>query len=111
MHARMTIANVQPERFDDAVIAVQETFQPAAREQPVFRAFLLLAGPADRQLTGITLWETEADMAASGGASGYYDALIAEFNNMQAAPATTTSQPSRRLRDLDDRLRHHAPTP
>jgi heme-degrading monooxygenase HmoA len=91
MHARVTMANVQPERFEEAVVAVKETFQPAAREQSGFRAFLLLADPAARQLIGITLWESEADMAASAGASGYYDARIAEFNNMLVAPATTTT--------------------
>ena len=91
MHARVTMATVHPERFDAAVTAVKETFQPAAREQPGFRAFLLLADPAARQLIGITLWETEAAMAASAGASGYYDARIAEFNSMLVSPATTTT--------------------
>ena len=91
MHARMTMANVQPDRFDEAVTAVQETFQPAAREQPGFRAFLLLADQAAHQLIGITLWETEAAMAASAGESGYYAARIAEFNSMLVAPATTTT--------------------
>jgi heme-degrading monooxygenase HmoA len=91
MHARVTMANVQPDRFDEAVAAVKETFQPAAREQRGFRAFMLLADPAARHLIGITLWETEADMAASEGASGYYGARIAEFNNMLVGPATTTT--------------------
>ena len=91
MHARVTMASVQSDRFDEAVATVKETFQPAAREQPGFRAFLLLADPAAHQLIGLTLWETEADMAASAGESGYYDARIAEFNSMLVAPATTTT--------------------
>ncbi len=91
MHARVTTANVRPERFDEAVVAVKETFQPAAREQPGFRAFLLLADRAAHQLIGIALWESEADMTASAGASGYYDARIAEFNTMLVTPATTTT--------------------
>lgn len=91
MHARVTMANVDPDRFDDAIPAVKETFQPAAREQPGFRGFLLLADPASHQLIGITLWETEADMTASAGDSGYYAARIAEFNSMLVTPATTTA--------------------
>jgi heme-degrading monooxygenase HmoA len=87
----VTTADVRPERFDEAVAAVKETFQPAAREQPGFRAFLLLADPAARRLIGITLWESGADMAASAGASGYYAARLAEFTRMLVAPATTTT--------------------
>ncbi len=91
MHARVTIAHPQPDRFDEAVAAVQETFQPAARGQPGFRGFLLLADRAAHQLTGITLWETEADMAASAGAGGYYRDRLRDFAGLLSAPATTTT--------------------
>ena len=91
MHARVTMASVQPERFDEAVAAVKETFQPAARKQPGFRAFMLLADPAARQLIGITLWETEADMAASAGSGGYYRDRMEDFAGLLVAPATTTT--------------------
>ena len=91
MHARVTMATVHPERFDEAVTVVKETFQPAAREHAGFRTFMLLADATAHRLIGITLWETEADMTASAGGSGYYDAAIAEFNSLLVAPATTTT--------------------
>ena len=91
MHARVTMADVQPDRFDTAVTAVTETFQPAAREQPGFRGFLLLKDPVAHHLIGITLWQSEADMTASASDSGYYASAIAEFNAMLVAPATTTT--------------------
>jgi hypothetical protein len=46
MHARMTVAHVQPNHFDEALAAVQEAFLPAAREQPGYGGFLLLTDRA-----------------------------------------------------------------
>ena len=70
MHTRMTVAQVQPERFDEAVAAVQEAFLPAAREQPGYRGFLLLSDRTTQQLVGISVGETEADLQTSGGGGG-----------------------------------------
>ena len=91
MHARMTVAQAQPDRFDEAVAAVQETFLPAAREQPGYGGFLLLTDRAMQQLVGISLWETEADVQASGGAGGYYQERMARFVDLLVAPPTTTT--------------------
>ena len=91
MHARVTMAHPQPDRFDEAASVVQQTFQPAAREQPGFRGFMLLADRAAHQLIGITLWETEADMAASAASGGYYRDRMEDFAGLLAAPATTTT--------------------
>jgi len=91
MHARMTVAQAQPERFDEAVAAVQEAFLPAAQEQPGFRGFLLLTDRAGQQLFGISTWETEADVQTSGGASGYYQGRMARFVDLLVAPPTTTT--------------------
>ena len=91
MHARVTMADVQPDRFEEAVTAVTETFQPAAREQAGFRGFLLLADPAAHHLIGITLWQSEADLTASASESGHYVSALADFNAMRVAPATTTT--------------------
>ena len=91
MHARMTVAQAQPDRFDEAVAAVQETLLPAAREQPGYGGFLLLTDRATQQLVGISLWETEADVQASGGAGGYYREQMARFVDLLVAPPTTTT--------------------
>ncbi len=56
MHARVTTANVRPERFDEAVVAVKETFQPAAREQPGFRTMLVT--PATTTTHEVAAFET-----------------------------------------------------
>ena len=91
MHARMTVAHAQPDRFDEAVAAVEEAFLPAAKEQPGYRGFLLLTDRATRQLVGISLWETEADLNASGGGGGYYRQRMTDFVGYLTEPPTTTT--------------------
>ena len=91
MHARMTVAQTQPERFDEALAAVQEAFLPAAREQPGYQGFLLLTDRAAQQLVGISLWESDAAMASSGGASGYYQQRMADFVGLLVGPPRTTT--------------------
>ncbi len=91
MHARMTVAHAQPDHFDEAIAAVQETFLPAAREQPGYRGFLLLTDRDQQQLVGISFWETEADVQTSGGGSGYYQQRIADFVELLVSPPTTTT--------------------
>ena len=91
MHARMTVATVQPELFDEARAAVQEAFLPAAQEQPGYGGFLLLTDHTTRQLIGISFWETEAAMQSSGGGSGYYQQRMSDFIGFLTQPPTTTS--------------------
>ena len=93
MHARMTVAHAQPDRFEEAVAAVQEAFLPAAREQPGYRGFLLLTDRDQHQLVGISFWESQADVQISGGGSGYYQQRMADFAGLLVSPpATTTHQ-------------------
>ncbi len=91
MHARMTVAHARPDRFDDAVAAVQEAFVPAAREQPGYGGFLLLTDREAHQLIGISYWDTETDMQASGGSGGYYAARMESFVELLTGPPTTTT--------------------
>ena len=91
MHARVTVAYPQPDRFEEARAAVPETFLPAAREQTGYQGFLLLADRASGQLIGITFWESETAMQSSGGSGGYYQQQMADFANMLVSPPATTN--------------------
>lgn len=91
MHARMTIAHAQPDRFEEAVAAVQTAFLPAARDLPGYQGFLLLTNPAQQQLVGISLWATEDTLQGSAGASGYYQQRMADFRELLVGPPTTTT--------------------
>ena len=89
MFARMTTAHANAANYDEALAEVENTFLPAAQGQPGYRGFVLLADRDNNQLIGISLWETEADMQASGGESGYYQERLAHFGQLLAHPATT----------------------
>ena len=91
MHARMTVATVQPDHFDEAAAAVQEAVLPAAQEQPGYAGFLLLTDRSNRQLVGISFWETEADLQSSGGGSGYYQQRMTDFVGLLTEPPMTTT--------------------
>jgi heme-degrading monooxygenase HmoA len=91
MFARMTVAQVRPEHFDEAVATVRDAFLPAAQEQPGYQGFLVLTDRSRHQVVGISMWETESDMQGSGGPSGYYAQRMADFNELTAAPSVTTT--------------------
>lgn len=91
MYARMTIAQAQADRFDEAISTVQETFLPDAREQTGYRGFLVLTDRSRHQLVGISLWETEADLQHGGGTGGYYQQRISDFVDLLVEPPVTTT--------------------
>ncbi len=91
MYARITVAHPQPDRLDEAVAIVKDTFFAAAQQQQGYRGFLLLVDRDTPQLTGISLWESQADREASAGSSGYYGTAIAEFAQLLTTPAVTTN--------------------
>ena len=91
MHARMTVAQARPDRFDEAVTAIRETFLPAARERPGYQGFLILTNRDTGQLVGISAWDTEDNLAASGGGGGYYQQQMANFVGYLTEPPVTTT--------------------
>ena len=91
MQARMTVAHVQPEHFDEALAAVQEGFFPAAQAQPGYSGFLVLANRTMNQLVGISFWESETDMGRSGGDTGYFQQRMDDFAGFVTEPPTITT--------------------
>jgi len=87
----MTIAQAQPDRFEEACASVQATFLPTAREQSGYLGFLLLTDRATQQLIGISIWETEADIQSSGGEGGYYQQRMADFAGLLVGPPASTT--------------------
>lgn len=91
MYARVTVAHPQPNRLDEAVAIVSDTFFAEARQQQGYRGFLLLIDRDAQQLTGISIWESESDREASAGGSGYYGAALADFAAMLTTSSVTTN--------------------
>ena len=91
MHARMTVAHVQPEHFDEALAAVQEGFFPGAQAQPGYSGFLVLTNRSMHQVIGISFWESETDMGRSGGDTGYFQHRMDDFAGFVTEPPTITT--------------------
>lgn len=91
MYARITVARPLPNRLDEAVAMVKNVFFAEAQQQQGYRGFLLLVDTDAQQLTGISLWDSEADRQASTSGSGYYETAIAEFAQLVVTPPVTTN--------------------
>ena len=71
MHARLTSIQLQPGMTDRLADMFNESVLPASRQQPGFRGGLVLADSGTGKTVLISLWESEAELAA-GETSGYY---------------------------------------
>ena len=78
MHARAVSVPVDPGSLDDMLKIWKESVLPAARGQRGFQGALVLGNRTTGDGVSITLWEDEADMAASEK-SGYYQEQLAKF--------------------------------
>lgn len=91
MYARVTVAHPQPNRLDEAVAIVKDTFFAAAQLQQGYCGFLLLVDQDAQQLTGISLWDSAGDRTASAGDNGYFGTAIADFAQLLTTPSVTTN--------------------
>jgi heme-degrading monooxygenase HmoA len=86
MYARVTTVQAQPGKADELVQFVRETVLPIAKQQHGFSGMFILADPANNKGMAITMWETEADMAAGEASDGYYTQQLAKAARYLAAP-------------------------
>jgi heme-degrading monooxygenase HmoA len=84
MFARVITAQVAADGLDGAIQVAQQQL-PAARRQPGFKGFYLLADAETGKLMTISLWETREDLAA-------VEAQAAQIRS-QAAPAIAATAP------------------
>jgi heme-degrading monooxygenase HmoA len=85
MYARVTLAQVLPGKIDEAIDLFQDSVVPAADQQRGHKGHYLLTDRSSGKGISISLWETEADMAA-GESSGHYLQQLAKFKDLFAAP-------------------------
>ena len=88
MHARTVSGQLQPDKITEAIDIYRDSIAPAAKEQKGCEGVLFLTDPATGKFVSISLWETEADMAA-GEASGYLKEQIAKAAPTFADPPAT----------------------
>ena len=78
MFSQIVRVKIQPGRVDEAIAIFKDSVLPAAQQQTGFKnAYMLVDRSANRGI-GLSLWETEADVAALA-TSGFYQEQIAKF--------------------------------
>jgi heme-degrading monooxygenase HmoA len=86
MYARVTLAQLQPGKVDELLQFLRDNVVPAAQRQQGFKGLLLLTDETTNKGIALGLWETEADLLASEGSSGYYTVQLASGAHFFAAP-------------------------
>ena len=70
MHARLTtVAEVSPDRMDDAARHLQEQVLPRLKQLDGFKGFIALRDPGSGTLRGVALWESEDALRATDEAA------------------------------------------
>ena len=85
MHAQVTRVQFQSDRVNEAIAVFRDSVVPAAREQQGFQAAYLLVDRDASSGIVVSLWETEADVAALA-AGGVYQAQVAKVAAFLAGP-------------------------
>jgi heme-degrading monooxygenase HmoA len=86
MYARVVTAQVAPGKITEGIQLWRDSVMPAAREQKGFKSGRLLVNRQTGKIISVGLWETEADLQASGEGSAYLQAQLAKFASLFTAP-------------------------
>jgi heme-degrading monooxygenase HmoA len=91
MHARVVTVQFQPGKGDEGTQILRESVLPEARQQRGFQGVMALADRSTDKAMAISLWQTEADVQASGASSAFAQAQLAKFASLLAsAPVIET---------------------
>ena len=88
MHARIVAGMAKPGTVDQGIDIYKNSVAPATKEQKGFQGVFFLVDRDTNKFMSLTLWETEADMAA-GEASGHLQEQVSKVASILAAPPTT----------------------
>ena len=86
MYARVTTVQVSPDRVDEAIRLWRDSVMPAAKQQKGFKSGRLLVDRKTGKAISVGLWETEADIQATGEGSAYLQEQLAKFASLFTAP-------------------------
>ena len=85
MFARLTIAQFNIDKLDEARKIFEESVIPAAKSQKGYRGAYLLADRKTGKSVSISLWDSEED-AIANEQSGYYQEQVGKFKDYFTAP-------------------------
>jgi len=91
MHARLITSQYQLDKLDEGFQLYRESILPELRQLPGFKGVMGLVVRSKGKTIALTLWESEADLQASGEGSVYMQASLAKFAPLfVAAPVIET---------------------
>ena len=85
MYARVTIVQIRPGKMDESIGIFRDSVVPAGKEQKGHKGHYLFTDRKNGKGISISIWETETDMTV-GESSGHYQAQLAKFKDIFAAP-------------------------
>jgi len=88
MHARVVTGINKPGKIDELTNVARDSVLPAAKQQPGFKGWLVIADRDSGKVYSITLWETEDDISASEK-NGYFQEQVAKVGPFLTGPPTT----------------------
>ena len=86
MFARVTRAQMQIDKIDEAIKIIEESIVPAAKYQKGFRGIYALVDRKTAKGMTISLWDSEEDAIATEE-SGYYQEQIGKVVHLYTAPS------------------------
>ena len=84
MYARVVTIQYQPDKKEEGLQMYRDMLA-AARQQPGFKGILGLMDREAGKAMSITLWETAAEVQASGESSAYFQTQSTKFASILAA--------------------------
>ena len=85
MYSQLVRFQVQPGKVEEVIATFRDSVLPAARQQKGFKDAYLLADRSNNKGVGLSLWESEADVAALME-SGFYREQVAKLAAVFAGP-------------------------
>ncbi len=85
MYARVVNSQLQPGKREEWIAILRDSIVPAAKQQPGFQGFVVLADPNGDKGIAYSFWATEADLKASE-TSNFYQEQIAKLKVVLATP-------------------------
>ena len=87
MYARFVTLQFQPGKLDEALHITNESIRPELRQQAGFQGTTVLLDRSNNKVVAISLWQTEADLQASGASISHpsVQARLAKVSSLFAA--------------------------
>ena len=86
MHARIVTAQVLPENVNEDIKIWRDSVVPAVKTQKGFKRGYLLVNRKTGKVVTVGLWESEADMQATGEGSAFLQEQLAKLAKLNTAP-------------------------